>query len=96
MGNEERFSSNSEASASELQENLEKSSPLYYMDTDVISKFKSLTTHRCVTRRERVNIDDDHQFCIFRILLIVLYFTVAFIKRRVFNKREGRLTLYTW
>ena len=40
-----RFSGNSEAFASELLENLEEMFPRYYMDSDVISKFKSSTTH---------------------------------------------------
>ena len=47
-----RFSSNSEASASELLENLEEISPRYYMNSgDVITRFKSTTTHSCVTRQ---------------------------------------------
>ena len=49
-----RFSSNSEALASELLENLEGMFPLCYMNGDVVSLFKSSTTHGGVTRRERV------------------------------------------
>ena len=30
--------------------------PLYYVDSGFISRFKSSTTHRCVTRHDRVNI----------------------------------------
>ena len=40
------------ASASEFLENLGEMFPLYYMDGDVISMFKSSTTLWCVTRRE--------------------------------------------
>ena len=50
-----RFSGNSEASASELPENLEDMFPCSYIDSDVISRFQSLITHVCVTRRERAN-----------------------------------------
>ena len=35
-----RFSGNSEASASELPENLQEMFPWYYMNIDVISRFK--------------------------------------------------------
>ena len=36
-----------------FSENLEEMFPLYYMDGDFLSRFKS-STYRCVTRRERV------------------------------------------
>ena len=49
-----RFSSNSEAVVSELPENLEGMSCLYYKDSDVISRVNSSITHRGVTRDERV------------------------------------------
>ena len=51
-----RFSSNSEAKASKLIENLEEMFLRYYMDSDIISRFKSSTMPYCVTRFERVNI----------------------------------------
>ena len=50
-----RLSCNSKAFASVLPEKLEEMFPRYYTNNDVISKFKSTTTHWCVTRRERVN-----------------------------------------
>ena len=50
------FSSNSEASASELLENLEEMLPQYYNESDVIISFKYSTTFLCVTRCERANI----------------------------------------
>ena len=39
-----KFSCNSEANASELQENLEEIFPRYYMDSDVIRRVKSSAT----------------------------------------------------
>ena len=51
-----RFSSNSEASASELSENLVE------ISNGVISRFKSSITHWCVTRHERVN--NTHSLCV--------------------------------
>ena len=39
---------------SELPENIEEMFLLYYMDWDVISRFKYSTTHWCVARHERV------------------------------------------
>ena len=45
-----RFSSNSEASASELLENIEEMFHRYYLRCDVFSKFKFSTTHHCVIR----------------------------------------------
>ena len=49
-----RWSGNSEADASELPDHLRRnvSSVLEY--SDVISRFKPLTTHACVTRRRSV------------------------------------------
>ena len=49
------LSSNSEAFASELLENLGEMLPLYHMDIDVIYRFKYSTTHWCITHRERFN-----------------------------------------
>ena len=46
-----RFCGNSEAFTSELLEVLEEMFPQYYMNSDIISWFKSSTTHLCVTRR---------------------------------------------
>ena len=40
--------------ASELLEQLDEMCRRYNIDSDVINKFKSATTHWCVTRRERV------------------------------------------
>ena len=37
--------SNSEASASELLENIEEIFPRYYMESDILNRFKSSTTH---------------------------------------------------
>ena len=48
-----KFTGNIEAGASEFLENLEEMFPRYYIDIDVVSRFKYLTTHRCVTRRGR-------------------------------------------
>ena len=45
------FSSNSEASTSDLLENVGEMFP----QCDMYVMFKSTTTHKCVTRRERVN-----------------------------------------
>ena len=46
-----RFSSNSEAFASELLETLEE----MYMHGDIFCMFQLLITHSCVNRCERVN-----------------------------------------
>ena len=43
-----RFSSNSEADTPDLLENIEEMIPLYYMDSDVISRLKYSATSRCV------------------------------------------------
>ena len=50
-----RLSSNSEVFTSESLQNLEEKFPLHYMENVVISRFKSLTIHWCVTRCKRVN-----------------------------------------
>ena len=42
-----RFSSNSEATA---KKNIEEMFPRYYMGSDTIIRFRSSTTHCCVTR----------------------------------------------
>ena len=47
-------SSNSEADASKLSELRDKMFSRYYMDSDVIRRFKYSTTNWCVTRRELV------------------------------------------
>ena len=47
-------SSNSEADASKLSELRDKMFSQYYMDSDVIRRFKYSTTNWCVTRRELV------------------------------------------
>ena len=49
-----RFSVNYEANISKLLENLGEMFPSYYKDSDIIIKFKSSTTHWCVTFQERV------------------------------------------
>ena len=49
------FSSNSEAFASELLENLEEMFPMYYIYSGVFSVFKSTITHWRVTRCVKVN-----------------------------------------
>ena len=46
------FSSNSEAFASELLENIEEISPGYYIDSNVINMLQSSITHWCATRRK--------------------------------------------
>ena len=48
------LSSNSESSATELLGDIEEIFILYYMDSDVMIRFQTLTTHRCATRRGRV------------------------------------------
>ena len=48
------FSTNFEADASELIENLERLFYRYYMESYVISRVKFSITHWCVIRRERV------------------------------------------
>ena len=47
-----RFSTNSEAFASELIENLEDISPQYYMYSDMFNMFKCSNAQWCITRRE--------------------------------------------
>ena len=42
------------------EENLEEMFPRYYMQNYMFSTFKSLTTHSCVARRERVSKNDMH------------------------------------
>ena len=49
------FSSNSEAPASELPENLEEMFPLYYMHTNDFYTL-NYSTHQHATRLKRVNI----------------------------------------
>ena len=49
-----RFSSNSEAKASALADNLKEMSLEYYMHSDVFVVLKSLNTQLCVVHRERV------------------------------------------
>ena len=50
----ENFPSNSEADASELLENPEEMFPRYYTHSVVCISFKSSSTRRCATRRERI------------------------------------------
>ena len=69
-----RFSSNSEASASEILENIHTSS--YYMDSNVISRFKSSTTHECVARREKL----------IKTLSVALTSTSYFRNKRILTK----------
>ena len=58
-----RFSGNSEADAPELPENLEEMFPRYYIDGEVISKFKSSTTNYAMKRmNEKINVEDNHKF----------------------------------
>ena len=48
------YSSNSETSASELLQNLEEMFPQYYLNSDVINRFK-IFTHLCVVHRCGIN-----------------------------------------
>ena len=73
------FSSNSEAFASELLENIEEMFPQYYMQIDMLSMFKSFNTHRCVTRRER---GKRNHFIEKSKLLILLYLMLFLIFSR--------------
>ena len=65
-----RFSSNSEAYASELLENLEDIFPLYYMDSDIVRRFKYSTTHWRVIRRDLCIQTLTSAFCVKELKLI--------------------------
>ena len=64
-----RFSSNSEAPASELLENPEEMFSWYYMDGNVISSLISSTTHWCATRNHKVN--HDLELIVYTLLIFV-------------------------
>ena len=78
----------SEASASELLENLEDMFPLYYVNSEcVISIFKPSTTYCCVTRRERIL---DLVDCAYDIVFYVLHSTWAWVYQKELTYRLQR------
>ena len=67
-----RFCISFKASTSELLQSLEEMFPVYYVDSDIINRFKSSTLHWCVTQQERVKVTRNIKTTLLLCVIIIL------------------------